>query len=132
MEAMIDEDREAEIRRKTSPGCQTAFCEIRAAESSGFILGLTNIRQNVLPLRQDLIPWALTYGVPLRRFGDARPLSVIPGLDPGTSRRRRTGGLQPEVQMSPAQLLKGDTRIKSGYDGKGGDITGVSRGNALS
>src|SRR6186997_1759554 len=30
------------------------------------------------------------------------------------------GGLQPEVLMSPAQLLKGDTRIKSGYDGKDG------------
>jgi hypothetical protein len=45
-------------------------------------------------------------------------ISVIPGLDPGTSWLRFTGGLQPEVQMSPDHLLKGGTRIKSGYDEK--------------
>jgi hypothetical protein len=47
--------------------------------------------------------------------------SVIPGLDPGTSQRRLTGGLQAEVPASSAHLLKGGTRIKSGYDGKVGD-----------
>jgi hypothetical protein len=45
---------------------------------------------------------------------------VIPGLDPGTSWRRLTGGLQAEVLMPSAQFLKGGTRIKSGYDGKRG------------
>ena len=34
--------------------------------------------------------------------------------------------------MSSAQLSKGDTRIKSGYDEKVDDITRVSRENALS
>jgi hypothetical protein len=42
----------------------------------------------------------------------------MPRLDLGISRRKLTGGLQPEVQMSPAQFLKGDTKIKSWYDGK--------------
>ena len=46
-------------------------------------------------------------------------ISVIPGLDPGTSWRKLMGRLQAEVRMSSAQLLKGGTRIKSGYDGKG-------------
>jgi hypothetical protein len=34
-------------------------------------------------------------------------ISVMPGLDPGISRRRLTSGLQSEVLMSPARLLKG-------------------------
>src|SRR3954452_18041542 len=48
----------------------------------------------------------------VRREG--RPKPSLP-----LSWRRLTGRLQPEVLMSPTQLLKGDTRIKSGYDGKG-------------
>ena len=54
--------------------------------------------------------------VPVQNSGKNRLLYVMPGLDPGTSWRRPTGGLQPEVWMSPVNLLKGGTRIKSGYD----------------
>jgi hypothetical protein len=42
----------------------------------------------------------------------AVPLSVMPGLDPGTSQRKLTGGLQAEVLMSPAHLLKGGTGLQ--------------------
>jgi hypothetical protein len=44
-------------------------------------------------------------------------LFVMPGLDPGIAWRNLTLRLQPEVLMPSAQLLRGDTRIKSGYDG---------------
>jgi hypothetical protein len=43
----------------------------------------------------------------------------ISGLDLGISRRKLTRGLQLEVRMSPAKVLKGDTKIKSWYDGNG-------------
>jgi hypothetical protein len=52
--------------------------------------------------------------------------TVIPGLDPGTSWRRLTGGLQTEVRMPSVNLLRGGTRIKSGYDEKGGEPGKVS------
>ena len=54
-------------------------------------------------------------GRPLRFHHTQTCLSVLPGLDPGTSWRKLTGGLHPEVLTSSAQLLKGGTRIKSGY-----------------
>jgi hypothetical protein len=40
-------------------------------------------------------------------------------LDLGISLRKLRGGLQPEVLMPAAKLLKGDTKIKSWYDGNG-------------
>src|SRR4051812_37633732 len=43
------------------------------------------------------------------------PKSALSSANP----RSRARGLQPEVLMSSVQLLKGDTRIKSGYDGMG-------------
>jgi hypothetical protein len=42
----------------------------------------------------------------------------MPRLDLGISRRKLTRGLQPEIRMPAAKLLKGDTKIKSWYDGK--------------
>jgi hypothetical protein len=57
---------------------------------------------------------------------------VIPGLDPGISWRRMTRRLQSEVLMSPDQFLKGDTRIKSGYDEEVDDISRLLLQNALS
>jgi hypothetical protein len=53
--------------------------------------------------------------------GETVYLPVIAGLDPATSWRRITEGLRPEVRMSPVNLLKGGSRIKSGYDGNGVD-----------
>ena len=79
----------------------------------------TNFSPTVLP-KPSPRPWPISanLGVPMRNSGKNRPLSVIPGLDPGTSWRRLTGGLQAEVQILPAKLLKGGARIESGYDGR--------------
>jgi hypothetical protein len=43
----------------------------------------------------------------------------MPRLDLGISWRKLTRGLQPEVLISPAKLLKEDTKIKSWYDENG-------------
>ena len=58
-------------------------------------------------------------------------LSVIPGLDPGTS-------FQEVIEWHPDFRLKssrqpppGGTRIKSGYDGKWAKIAGASQWNAI-
>jgi hypothetical protein len=50
----------------------------------------------------------------------------MPRLDLGISRRKPTLVLQLEVRMSPAQFLKGDTKIKSWYDGKAEVTTYIS------
>jgi hypothetical protein len=44
----------------------------------------------------------------------------MPRLDLGISWRKLTGRLHPEVMIPPAKFLKGDTKIKSWYDGKEG------------
>jgi hypothetical protein len=57
--------------------------------------------------------------------------SVIPGLDPGTS-FQEVKGWHPDFRLkSSRKLPPGGTRIKSGYDGKGGVFTEVSEWSVL-
>jgi hypothetical protein len=61
-------------------------------------------------------------GVPARHVDILLNSTVVPRLDLGIFRRKLTRGLQPEVWMSSPHLLKGDTKIKSWYDGKAEEI----------